>query len=243
MKITLIIQITLLFLTVYLAFFKSYLTEKGKSAALKEDLSTLTQEVEKVKSEFTKEQEILKTELQRALSNEVSYQNEVRNALINYHSIISEWLYSILEVGWGDYNKTNVETLISTRRTIASYYAKAGIAKSRVELLVEDEQLVKSAQNLYTSSLTFHHWTDRQFLLLQHNSESHRSLTERFRILTEDLENNKEAAQSIAQDEEKLRADAKALFDNYMAKRNDEYFKTQPTEKAYSDRLKQYLKG
>lgn len=242
METELIIQIVLLGIAVYLAFFKSYLTEKGKSAALKEDLSALTQEVEKVKNEFTKEQEILKTELQRALSNEVSYQNEVRNALINYHSIISEWLYSILEVGFGDYNKTNIESLITTRKTIAGYYAKAGIAKSRVELLVEDQELVKLSQDLYTQSLAFHHWTDKEFLLLQQNSENQKSLTDRFLIVMKDFDNNKELAQSMAKDEEKLRAEAKALFDNYMAKRNDEYFKVTPIEKGYSDRLKQHLK-
>jgi hypothetical protein len=242
METELIIQIILLLFAVYLAFFKSYLTEKGKSAALKEDLADLTHEVEKVKSEFVKEQDILKTDLQRALSNEVSYQNEVRNALINFHSIISEWLYSILEVGFGDYNKTNIESLINTRRSIASYYAKAGIAKSRVELLVEDEELIKSAQDLYSASLAFHHWTDKEFLLLQQNCESQKSLTDRFLIIIKDFNNNKELAQSMAKDEEELRNTAKELFDNYMKKRNDEYFKVKPIEKEYSDKLKIYLK-
>lgn len=237
-----ILQIALLLLAVYLAFFKSYLTEKGKSVALKEDLADLTLEVEKVKNQFVKEQDILKTDLQRALSNEVSYQNEVRNALITFHGIISEWLYSILEVGFGDYNKTNIESLINTRRSIAGYYTKAGIAKSRIELLVEDVELVNCAQDLYSVSLSFHHWTDKQFLSLQHNCESQKSLTDQFLIILKDLDNHKELARSMAKDEKDLRATQKALFDNYLDQRNNQYFKVRPIEKNYSERLKQYLK-
>jgi len=46
----------------------------------------------------------------------------------------------------------------------------------------------------------------------------------------------------MAKDEEELRNTAKELFDNYMKKRNDEYFKVKPIEKEYSDKLKIYLK-
>jgi hypothetical protein len=242
METELIIQIILLAFAMYLAFFKSYLTEKGKSAALKGDLADLTHEVEKVKNEFIKEQDILKIELQRALSNEVSYQNEVRNALINLHGIISEWLYSILEVGFGDYNKSNIDLFINTRKVIASYYAKAGIAQSRVELLVEDKELVKSALDLYSASLAFYHWADKEFLFLQQNCESQKYLTDQFSVIIKDFDRNRELAESMAKDEESLRTEAKQLFDNYISKRNDEYFKVKPIEKGYSDRLKHYLK-
>ncbi len=38
-------DIFLLLLVLYLAFFKSYLTEKGKSAALKEDIADLLEKL------------------------------------------------------------------------------------------------------------------------------------------------------------------------------------------------------
>lgn len=243
METQIIIEILILFTAVYLAFFKSYLTEKGRSAALKEDLHEITKEVESIKSEFTKEQEILKTDLQRILSNEVSYRTEERNALIYYHATINEWLYSILEFSFGNYNKTNIEALISVRNNISSYYAKSGIAKSKIELLVEDQDLISLSQKLYTAALTFHHWTDMEFLKLQQNSESQKSLTDQFLIIIKNFEQNKALAYEMAENEKKLKSEAKTLFDNYMANRNNEYFKVTPIEKDFTNQVKKYLKN
>jgi hypothetical protein len=238
----LVIQILILIAAVYLAFFKSYLTEKGKSAALKEDLQELTREVESVKNEFTREQEILKTDLQRILNNEISYRNEERSALINYHGIINEWHYSILEVGFGNYNKSNVEQLIEVRQRNASFYAKAGISKSKIELLVEEKELVKAARELYVAALDFHHWTDMEFFKLQQNCESQKSLTDRFLIVIKNLEANREIAEDMAKQEEQLRTEAKTLFDNYVANRNNKYAKVIPFETTFKSHVKEYLK-
>ena len=178
METQLIIEILILLATLYLIFFKSYLTEKGRSAAMKEDLDKITREVEGIKNEFVRDQEILKTDLQRILSNEVSFRSEERTALIKFHGTNSEWLFSILEVNYGNYSRTNLEALTSLRNNISTFYAKTGIAKSKIELLVEEKDLITLTQKLYTATLNFHHWTDREFLKLQHNLESQKSLTE-----------------------------------------------------------------
>jgi hypothetical protein len=237
-----LIQILLLIAVTYLAFFKSYLTEKGKSAALKEDLQVLTREVEAVKNEFTREQEILKTDLQRILDNEISYRNEERSAIITYYGIINEWLYSILEVGFGDYNKSNVDQLIEIRRRIASFYSKGAIAKAKIDLLVEDIELVKAASNLYSAALEFHNWTNMEFFKLQQNCESQKSLTDRFLIVIKNLDANRELAGEMAKQEDKLRAEAEALFANYMANRNKESLKVTSFKSQFEFRAKEYLK-
>lgn len=242
METEFILQILLLFIAVYLAFFKSYLTEKGKSAALKEDLEGLTREVESVKSEFIKEQEVLKTDLQRILNNEISYRNEERNALIQFHGIINEWIYSILEVGYGNYNKTNIDMLIGVRNRIASYFAKAGIAKSRIALLVEDTNLVESAGLLYSKVLDFHFWTDMEFFKLQQNCESQKYLTERFLIVIKDFEKNQGVARDMAKQEEELKQVMEGLFTNYLKNRNPEKAKVNPFAANFETLVKEYLK-
>lgn len=238
----LLIQILLLMAAIYLAFFKSYLTEKGKSAALKEDLNQLTKEVESVKSEFVKEQEILKTDLQRVLTNEVSYRNEERNAIISYHGIINEWLYSIEEIGFGNYNKSNIDALIEVRNRIARFYAKAGISKSKISLLVANNGLVKSAGELYMAVLAYYHWADKYFLLLQQNLESQKSLTDRFSIIIKNFEGNKETATEVAKEDEILRAKNKDLFEDYYRKKGDEIKNTFNTENQFERLVKEYLK-
>ena len=243
METQLLIEILIFLATLYLIFFKSYLTEKGRSAAMKEDLDKITREVEGIKNEFVRDQEILKTDLQRILSNEVSYRSEERTALIHFHGTNSEWLFSILEVNYGNYSRTNLEALISLRNNISTFYAKTGIAKSKIELLVEEKDLILLAQKLYTATLTFHNWTDAEFLKLQHNSESQKSLIDQFLIVMKNFDDNKELAKEMAEDEQRLKAESKKLFDNYLANRNIEYFKVKPIEEEFADLVKKYLKN
>jgi hypothetical protein len=58
--INIILQVALLLLGLYLAFWKSYFTEKGKNLATKEDVGDITNKVERIKNEF----EIIRVEYQ-----------------------------------------------------------------------------------------------------------------------------------------------------------------------------------
>ncbi len=244
MKLQILIDLFILAATLYLIFFKSYLTEKGKSAALKEDLNEITREVESIKHEFSREHEILKTDFQRILNYEVSYRSEERNALIQFHGTISEWLYSILEVSYSTYGRTSLDSLLSVRKSISSYYAKAGIAKSKVELLVEDKELIDRSQKLYSETLTFHHWTDSKFLELQLNLESQKSSVDQFLILFKNFEEkNRALAQEMAEEEKKLKEKATALTKEYYETRKTEYLKIKSIEESFTSLVKTYLKN
>ena len=68
--IQLIIEILILVIGCYLAFFKSYITEKGKNIATKEDITEITNKIETVKNEIyyiTQSKLSLKTEERNAL--------------------------------------------------------------------------------------------------------------------------------------------------------------------------------
>ena len=236
----LIIQFVLLIAAVYLAFFKSYLTEKGKSAALKEDLQGLTRKVESVKDEFAKEQEILKTNLQRILTNEISYRNEERNALIEFHGIINEWLYSIDEIRFGNFSAGNVDSLITVRNKVASYYAKAGISNSKISLLITDDELVKRANELFQNALDYYLWADMKFLKLQQNCEDQKSLTDQINIIIRDYK--KEDAKLLANEDKRLQSELDNLVDNYYKTSIDERKKVFPFARRYESLVKNYLK-
>lgn len=238
----LIIQFMLLIAAVYLAFFKSYLTEKGKSAALKEDLQGLTRKVESVKDEFVKEQEILKTKLQRILTNEISYRNEERNALIEFHRIINEWLYSIDEIRFGNFNARNVDLLITVRNKIASYYAKAGISNSKISLLITEKELVKRADELFQNALGYYLCADMRFLKLQKNCENQKSLTDRLMILVKDYEKNKGVIKLMVSEDKSLQSELDNLADNYYNTSIEERKKVVSFEKKYESLVKNYLK-
>ncbi|ASS50738.1 MAG: hypothetical protein A3D31_14360 [Candidatus Fluviicola riflensis] len=242
MNTEIFLEIVLLVVAVYLAFFKSYLTEKGKSAALQEDLSQLTKEVESVKDKFIQEQEILKIELQRILNNEISYRTEERNAIVNFHGTTSEWLYSILEVGFGNYSTANIESLKQTRIEISKFFAKAGIAKSKVELLVEDKELINLSRKLYSEILSFHNWASAKFLQLQHNLENQKDILEEYLILAKATNQTNEYLNKSLEDMKRYKNEESDLFNNYMELRNIEYFKVKPIEDEFLGLVKLYLK-
>src|ERR1700741_536710 len=225
MEKQIIIEIAILFTALYLAFFKSYLTEKGKRAAMKEDIELVTREVESIKNEFTKDQEILKTDLQRILNNEVSYRNEERNALIQFHGMINEWVYAILDIKCAEYDRTSINALVNDRNRIAKYFAKAGISKSKVELLVEDENIIKASSDYYLEALKFHHWSDSKYLHIQQNLESQKRVVDQFLIINNQVTRNRDLDISIANEEKQLKEEHQNLIDNYFSTRNTEYFK------------------
>jgi hypothetical protein len=238
-----IIELLILIAAVYLAFFKSYLTEKGKQAALKSDLDEITDTVESIKNEFIKEQELLKTDLQRILNNEVSYRSEERDAILKFHGTISEWKYSMLALNYGTYGKSNIESLKTLRENISQYYSKSGIAKAKVELLIEYEELSNLSNKLYLEMLNFHHWVDAELMHLGFNLENQKSLTDQFLIIYKDYERNKELANEMEEYDKKLKSARNALVENYMTQRNHEFFKVNPTEEEFMKSVKKYLKN
>jgi len=240
--LSIVIEISILLIGLYLIFIKSYLTEKGKSVALKEDLDGLTREVESVKNEFIQEQEILKTDLQRVLSNEVSYRNEEREALIQFHRLINEWFYSIREVKFHNYNKTNIDSFINTQNKITSYYSKTSVAKSKIELLVEDKELVLLSSELYLDVLALNNFTEIKFLKLKHNFERQKALAERVLIVMETNKDDKDFFQQSANQDTFHKEEASSIIGQYLIDIEPKIKDIQQTEKRFTGQVKEYLK-
>lgn len=226
----------------YLAFFKSYFSEKGKRLALKDDIDEVTQRVEAIRDKFTKEQEVVKIELQRILNNNISYREEERNAIIKFHGIISEWLFTILEVKYNSVGWSAIEYISSCRNNIDTFYAKAGMARAKVELLVEDKELVNKAYQLYSGAIEFNGWTGMEFLKLQTNLERQRNLNTRLSDLFSDMEKNNAALRKLAEDEKLIESERESLCEHYHANRNSEYLKVKVVEEVFVTSVKEYLK-
>lgn len=152
-----ILQIGTSIVTAIIAIFTIYLSQRAKNTAQKEDLHALTKEVESVKDKFIREQEFLKSELQKILSNEISYRDEERNAIINFHGLISEWIYYIRGISFLKYNESNFHEIDSFIDQTSVYYTKTGVSKAKVELLVDDQELVKLSIELFYIVNKYHH--------------------------------------------------------------------------------------
>ena len=99
--------IILLFLNLgcilFIIFFKSYFSEKGKRLAVKEDIEEITSKVEKIKTDFKLENDEIKAKLQHLLMLQLEYRNEERNTIVDFYKKYNDWLFSMLEINFNSY--------------------------------------------------------------------------------------------------------------------------------------------
>ena len=237
----LIIEIIILCIGFYLAFLKSYFSEKGKQLAIKEDIEEITKKVESIKSDFQRENDEIKSKVQHILSIHESHRTEERNVLLDFYRKYNDWLYSLLEINYGNFNRGNIPDLIKTRADIDRHYRITNVAQSLTRLLVKDEDIVSLSNKLTHELLVFKNWIDIRLLKLQQNIESHNSLTNRFLKLIEDFEKNRELAEQSAKKEKELMAERDRLFEEYYDNRNGEYSKIIPLDDEFTKLVKEYL--
>lgn len=151
------IELSILFLMLYLAFIKSYFKEKGKNIATKEDIEGITLLVEKIKTEFSKETEILKANLQ--LSNQIyfSIKAEEIKSLLSFYEKYSSWLNSILKIYTSKITPQNKELLSKYVINIEDIYNDFLLSESKLHLFIKDSDLIKSANELKIRTLKFNH--------------------------------------------------------------------------------------
>lgn len=142
------IQVLTLFASFYLAFFKSYFTEKGKNIATKEDISGVTRLVEEAKHSFTAETEKLKANLSILTNVQVGIVAEERNAIIYYNDKYFRWLNILLDTSLGGINDKNTSELEEYAKRISECYGQFLDSEIRFRLFVEDRQLLAAADDL-----------------------------------------------------------------------------------------------
>lgn len=222
-------------------FWPNYFNEKGKLLAQKEDIAEITEKIESVKSEFSKETERLKTDLQRLLSLQISHRTEERASIINFYDKYNQWLYALLEINFGAYSRSNVSDLAEKRIYVERFYAETSVAQSKLRLLVKDDNIISLSHKLLLALLQFKAWMDMRLLSLQQNLESHNSLTERFLIIIKDYEANKEVAKGMAADEKRIQEGLKTITKEFYENRTEEFKKILPIDNSFTQLVKDYL--
>lgn len=149
-----IIQILILFIGMYLALFKSYFTEKGKNLATKEDVEDITKKVESIKTEFIKETEKLKHELQFENQIKISFTNDLKNSIVevyddynNWHNIIYNSFLNSLDFSLKDIDKADME--------MDKAYLKFETAVSKLELYIKNDRLDEILKRILDANYNF----------------------------------------------------------------------------------------
>jgi len=158
--IQIIIEIILVIIGLYLAFFKSYFQEKGKNLATSEDIEEITKKVESIKTDFIRETEKLKLDLQYSNQVRFSIKTEEIKCLFDYYEKYCLWLNILLEFYFGNFNEDNPELLKNSQNVINDANFKLLLAEAKAELLIDNPALFKHSKEMKILTLKFQHFVN-----------------------------------------------------------------------------------
>jgi hypothetical protein len=141
----LIVEVLIVLLLLYVAFLKSYFHEKGKNLATKEDIEEITSTVESIRSE-----------LQYSLQAKLSWRTEEHSALVDYYSKFGAWFSGILNVPLANISNKFPERVDEIRAELDVLEREFEAAESRMELFVEDSEILIECGPLKIETLKFH---------------------------------------------------------------------------------------
>ncbi|MCF8257003.1 MAG: hypothetical protein K9J06_05595 [Flavobacteriales bacterium] len=157
--IVVILQVLLITIGLYLAFFKSYFTEKGKNLATFEDIDEITSKVEAIKTDFIRETEKLKLEIQLTNQIKFSLKDEELKALIGFYDNYYLWLNTLLDFSIANYTEDGVHDRNRAVGIINDVYSKYNLSEAKAELFLKDEEIVAHTRQMKTKTLELHAFT------------------------------------------------------------------------------------
>ncbi len=157
------VEIILIIIGVYLILFKSYIQEKGKNLATKDDIGKITEEIEKVKNEFL---------FQGQKKSDLFF--ERKKNLIQFYDSFFLWVDSALKVSdiiLGHHKNPHIlrEAMNNIKRTnsdVLKFY-------SRLLVYLEDEEFLKTITSIYNETIIIHNSVFSFLITLEETSIRH----------------------------------------------------------------------
>ena len=137
----------------------AYFTEKGKNLATSEDIGKITQEVEKVKEEFTSKAEQLRTDLQYFNQIRYSLKTEERNAIVSCYEKYSLWISLLTGFSFSDFSTANIDDLAKPKEGLNAAYLQVILAEAKMALFTGRGDFTSGFSELKIIALHFQNYT------------------------------------------------------------------------------------
>jgi len=137
-----------------------YLYLRSKSVAGQEQLNAVASQISDIKSSYQEENELLITNLQILTNRKSILASERKDTIINLFTSLNEWVWDGLNVSITDYNHTNYQEITARQATIRDQYNRSNISFGRMQLVINDDQLIKSGYEAIMETLRLHHFVE-----------------------------------------------------------------------------------
>ena len=147
------LELIVVMIGIYLAFFKSYFKEKGKNIALKEDIEEITEKIETVRNQI-----YFSTE------SKLSLKIEERNALVNSYERYHLWLKIITDINLFTSSIKDPEHIDRFKNKIHGAYFNCELAQGRMEVFVNNDNINELLAELIVNTLKLQHLIEEKLI-------------------------------------------------------------------------------
>lgn len=235
-----LLQIISGLLTAYLTY---YVQQKGKNWADKEDLKAITGIVEDVKQKYQADNERLRAELAVLTNRKTKDFTDEKESVVLFYTSINEWLWDKTNISFINYDRDNYQELSEKLIALNSNYNQVNVLYSKMQLLVDNKDLVNKGHELITEALHLHQFVETQGKNLVRNLSSEKALVAT--IFDKELKIQdapKEFKEMMRDKAQRLETEKKAIIDEVFAKKTDLFKKAINLRHEFKDLAKAHLK-
>lgn len=139
------------------SYFPKYMEEKGKNLATKEDIGEITTIIESVKTQLTRDTEVLKADLSLKNQNLFSIKTEERKALIDFHTKYSAWLSAISNSNLTGYDLSNYSEMNNIGKYINERKMNYELAEGLITLFMHDADFMILKKKIVVGAIEMEH--------------------------------------------------------------------------------------
>lgn len=118
----------------------TYIKERAKNFATSQDISLITSKIEKVKSNFQSDLEVLKAELQLRHKSNFSIQEQKRQLIYKFIENLNLWFFSITNFKFSGYNTVNFGEIKSHRNNLEKCKLDFDVDSAKLDLFFQDKK-------------------------------------------------------------------------------------------------------
>jgi len=202
-------------------YFIYYARQKGKNQADKNDLKKLTIIVEDVKKKNNEEIELLKANLSILSDKKIQLFSEGKEAIIVFYAQLHKWIWDGLNIHLNEYDHSNYNDLKERTIKIRDDHNHTNVTFSKVQLLVNDDDLINAGHEAIIETLKLHHFKENLMDRLLFVLSWEKTLIDEITSGKTDLKTHSELSDIYQKSAKEKEAEKKVIWDEYLAKNQD----------------------
>ena len=145
------IVISLIAFYLFKSYWPKYFESKGANQALREDIGEITEIVEKIKSDLSNQNELLKAQLSYNNQHKLNIKSAEREALFDFNKRVSAWLYSLMRFAFSGYDFDNYKEIKLLSVEFSKRQYECDLADAHLVLFMHDKEFMELKRDLSIS--------------------------------------------------------------------------------------------